>query len=123
MTKKKILIVDDEASITKLLKFVLEKTGSYEVFTENSSQKALQTLSAVRPDLLILDVNMPEVSGGDIAAAVKADPSLRDTPIVFLTGNVTDEESEAGLTISGYPTLGKPIHMERLIRRVQQSLP
>ena len=120
--KKKILIVDDEQSITSLLKFALEKTEIYEVTGENEGTKTLALIRSVRPDLLILDVNMPDANGAEIAAAVKADASTRALPIIFLTGNVTDEEAAAGLTIGGYPALGKPINMERLLEHIQKSL-
>lgn len=122
MPKKKIMIVDDEASITQLLKFALEKTGHYEVFTENEGAKALASIRRARPDLLILDVNLPDVEGGQIMAAAQADPSLKDVPILFLTGSVSQGESDAGMTISGFPAMPKPIHIEKLLKRIEQSL-
>lgn len=123
MSKKKILVVDDEQSITKLLKFALEKSGHYDVICENSSGNAVNTALASRPDLIILDINMPDVSGGEIAASLKEDSALSGIPVIFLTGNVSADESESGLMISGHPTLAKPINMENLLKRVQQSLP
>ena len=122
MAKKKILIIDDEQSITRLLKFVLEKTNIYEVIAENQGEKALAVIRSATPDLLILDVNMPDANGGEIAAAVQQDPSIMGLPIIFLTGNVSNEEAEKDLNIAGYPALGKPINMERLLERIQQSL-
>ena len=122
MTKKKILIVDDEQTITKLLKFVLEKTGIYELMCENESLKALEVIRSVRPDLLILDINMPGVSGAEISEILKKDASFKDTPILFLTGNVSDEESEMGLMIDGHPTLSKPINMERLLDVIAKNI-
>ncbi len=122
MAKKKILIVDDEQSITKLLKFVLEKTGLYEVSGENEGAKALTTIRSTKPDLLILDVNMPETNGAEIAGILQQDPSLRSLPIVFLTGNVSDEEAAEGVKIGGHPALGKPINMERLLECIEKSL-
>ena len=122
MAKKKILVVDDEQSITRLLKFALEKTGLYEVIGENEGSKALAAIRSARADLLILDINMPETNGAEIAAAVQKDPSLGNPPILFLTGNVSDEEAEAGMMIGGYPAMGKPINMEKLLQRVQKSL-
>ena len=122
MGKKKILIIDDEQGITRLLKFALEKTGLYEVTGENEGTKALTSIRSVKPDLLILDVNMPEAKGAEIAVILKEDASLRSLPIIFLTGNVSDEEAEAGQKISGYPAMGKPINMEKLLERIAKSL-
>jgi DNA-binding response OmpR family regulator len=122
MAKKKILIIDDEQSITRLLKFALEKSGLYEVLTENLGAKAVSQIKASRPDLLILDVNLPDASGGEIAAEIREDASLKNLPIIFLTGSVTEEEAQAGLTIGGFPALGKPINMEKLLERVQKSI-
>ena len=122
MTKKKILIIDDEKSITRLLKFALEKTEIYEIFSENEGAKALAVIRSVVPDLLIMDVNMPDANGAEIANHVKSDPLLRHLPILFLTGNVSDEEAEEGRTISGCPAIGKPINMERLLNHISKSL-
>lgn len=122
MAKKKILIVDDEASITKFLKFALEKTGLYEVVCENEGSKAFSVIRSVRPDLLILDMNLPDTSGAEISAAIKEDPSLERMPIVFLTGNVSEDEVDAGLTISGHPAMAKPINMQKLLLCVEKSL-
>ncbi len=122
MAKKKILIIDDEQSVTRLLKFALEKTEIYDVFTENDGTKALVSIRSINPDLLILDVNMPEANGAEIAAIVKNNTSSHNLPIIFLTGNVSAEEAEAGKKISGYPALGKPINMERLLQQIQKSL-
>ena len=122
MAKKKILIVDDEASITRLLKFALEKTGVYEVVCENAGTKAMARIREAKPDLLILDVNMPDMGGGEISAAVAADPALKDTPVIFLTGSVTDEEADSGLEIGGHPALAKPINMEKFLQRIAKSL-
>ena len=120
--KKKILVIDDEQSITRLLKFALEKSGLYEVFCENDGNKAFSSIQSTRPDLVLLDMNLPETSGGEISAAVKEDPSLKDLPIVFLTGNISDEEVDAGLLIGGYPAMSKPINMEKLLSCIEKSL-
>ncbi len=122
MAKKKILVVDDETSITKLLKFILEKSGLYEIESENVGLKALEKVRVMRPDLLLLDVNLPDMSGGEIASAIKADPSLQKLPIIFLTGDVTNEEVEGGLKIAGHPALAKPINVEALLSCIEKSL-
>ena len=120
--KKKILIIDDEASITKLLKFALERSGRYEVSAENDGKKALSTTRSISPDIILLDVNMPEISGGEISSELQEDASLKHIPIVFLTGMLSQEESQAGLKISGRPALAKPIDLEKLVECVEKLL-
>ncbi len=122
MSKKKILIVDDEVSVTKLLKYALERSGQYEVLTESEGDRVIPAVLGFKPDLLLLDVNLPGLTGGEIALEIKKDPELADLAIVFLTGNVTDEEAAAGLQIAGYPALGKPINMERLIETIEKNI-
>jgi DNA-binding response OmpR family regulator len=122
LAKKKILVVDDETSITRLLKFALEKSGFYEVECENMGSNALTKTKSVRPDVLVLDLNLPDVDGGQIAAVIKEDPSLKNLPIIFLTGNITDEEAQSGLKIGGHPAMAKPINMEMLLTCIQKSL-
>ena len=122
MTKRKILIIDDETSITKLLKFALERSGRYLVQTENDSRNALTAVRAFLPDLILLDVNMPEISGGEISGALQEDASLKRIPVIFLTGMVSQEETQSGLTISGRPAFAKPIDLEKLIECVEKNL-
>ena len=95
MTKKKILVVDDEASITRLLKLNLEKTGAYSVRTENEGIKTVEAAREFKPDLILLDVMMPDIDGGDVAAKLQADGLLNDVPLVFLTAAVKKEELDA----------------------------
>ena len=108
--KKKILVVDDEMNITSFLKSYLEETGKFEIRTENLGEVAFETAKTFRPDLILLDIMMKDMSGDGLADKIKNDPVLRKTPIVFLTGIVTKEEVEAnGGIIGGYPYIAKPI--------------
>lgn len=108
--KKKILVVDDERNITSFLKAYLEDTGKYEVRVENSGAAGFETAKAFLPDLIFLDIMMKDMSGDGVADKVKNEPTLRKTPIVFLTGIITKEEVEAsGGKIGGYTYLAKPI--------------
>jgi DNA-binding response OmpR family regulator len=119
---KKVLIIDDEQSITRLLKFALEKTGLYAVSMENEGEKAMAAIRSVNPDVLILDVNLPGMSGGEIAAALKEDGNFSKLPIIFLTGNISEDEVQAGLTISGHPAMAKPINMDKLLKCIATSI-
>jgi CheY-like chemotaxis protein len=108
--KKRILVVDDQATNTRLLKLYLEQTNRYEVREENAPKAAVSAAESFQPHLILLDVMMPEVDGGELATRFRASPKLKDVPIVFLTAAVTKGEVEAGGgRIGGYPFLAKPI--------------
>jgi two-component system, OmpR family, response regulator len=121
--KRRILIVDNDRNTTHLVKVLLEKTGSYLVFEENDSIKAHQSARNFRPDLILIDVVMPIRDGGEIAAQVRGDPELQNTPIIFLTALVTREEAKAGVKIDGHSFLAKPISIQELINTIDQHLP
>ena len=121
LRKKRILIVDDEERFTTSLKSFLERTGIYEVCVNHRGSEALKTARRFRPDLLLLDVMMPDMDGGDVAAEVLADEDLKDTPIVFLTAAVTrDEIGVRGTTTGGYPCMAKPVSTEELMDCIRQ---
>jgi two-component system, OmpR family, response regulator len=118
-----ILIVDDDQGSTHLVKILLEKVGRYRVLEENDAAKAHQTARNFRPDLILLDVMMPQRDGGDVAAQIEADPKLQRTPIIFLTALVTKAEAKAGFHIQGHPVLAKPVNIPELIKRLEENLP
>ena len=121
--KKRILVVDDEPSITRLLKLNLEQTGDYEVATENISRAALAAAEEFQPDLLLLDVVMPGLDGGSLASQFQTSPKLKGTPIVFLTAAVTREEVRArhGL-VGGLPFLAKPVNLHEVLACLKKHL-
>ncbi len=121
--KRRILIVDDDRDSTHLIKILLEKISHYLVLEENEAAKAHESARDFRPDLILLDIMMPQIDGGDIAAQIDADPGLQKTPIIFLTALVTKAEAKAGLHIQGHPVLAKPIDIPELINRVEENLP
>ena len=123
MAKKKLLLVDDEVSFTRLLKLNLERTGKFEVRTENKGTEAAQAARSFRPDLIILDVIMPDMDGSEVANRLKDDPLTRSIPILFLTALVKDQEIESTSgTIGGHLFLAKPITTEQLVRTVEKIL-
>ncbi len=118
--KPKILIVDDEASFTSLTRLTLR---DYEICEENNSSKALETARNFNPDLILLDVVMPDFDGGDLAAQFRADPALQSVPIVFLTAIVTEKETKKRQLFGGYPFIAKPVTPEILVEKIEQFLP
>jgi CheY-like chemotaxis protein len=120
--KRRILIVDNDTNATHLVRILLEKTGQYSVLEENNSTRAYRSALIFRPDLILLDVVMPIRDGGEIAAQIRADPELQNTPIIFLTALVTPTEARAGVHIDGHPFLAKPINIQELIRTIDEHL-
>lgn len=108
---------------TQLLKLNLEQTGAYEVRTESLPEQALAAARAFRPDLIFLDVIMPQMQGGEVAAQLRADPALKDTPVAFLTAVLSEEEAARRQhLIGGNPFLAKPVHVEDVIACIEQRL-
>ncbi len=123
MTKKRILAIDDEPSITRLLKLNLEQTGLYEVREENFSTQALDAAREFKPDLVISDVMMPEVGGGEIAALLREDPALRRVPVIFLTAAVRKEElGGPEAVIAGRLYIAKPLDVKSLLAAIERIL-
>jgi CheY-like chemotaxis protein len=123
MAKKKILVVDDEASLTRMLRRNLEATGKYEVREENSGAHAYKTAREFQPNMIILDVMMPDVDGGDVAAKIQDDENLKHIPIVFLTAILKKEEAEStGGKIAGRTFLAKPVKVDDLIACIEKNL-
>lgn len=121
---KKILLIDDEAGFTELLKMNLERAGDFEVRIVNDSTTALETARAFRPDLILLDVVMPGMDGGDVQAALQGDPSLAKVPVIMLTALVDSAElSEGAVAQSGSSiVLPKPVDLQLLLRVVGEVL-
>ncbi len=121
--KPRILVIDDNCDFTYSAKFGLERTGRYSVWEENEPHRAHQTAQRVLPDLVLLDIAMPETDGGEVAARIESDPILHRTPVVFLTALVTKAEARSGLRIQGHPFLAKPISIPELIAGIERNLP
>jgi CheY-like chemotaxis protein len=125
MNKKRILIVDDEVGAARLLKASLEQTNQYEVRVENWPEDAVSAAREFKPDLVLLDLIMPRLPGGNVAAQMQADPELARTPIVFLTAAVRKrgprsvEEHEG--SICDHPCLAKPAGLPEIIQCIEKQ--
>lgn len=123
MQKRRILVVDDEPSITRLLKLNLELTGLYEVAEANSGAEALSKGPDFRPELMLFDIIMPDVDGGALAGQMLGIESLAEVPIIFLTAAITrDEARETNGFIGQYPFLAKPIRVDELLAVIKKIL-
>jgi len=120
--KKKILIIDDEKDFTQLVKMNLELTGKYEVRIENEGTNALNTAKEYKPDLILLDIVLPDMPGEKIAQNLKENPLTRDIPIVFLTALVTKDEISQEKFIAEYPFVSKPVNIDELIEVIEENI-
>lgn len=121
--KKRILLVDDEAALTRMMRRNLEATGRFEVRDINNPTHALETARQFRPDLVLLDVMMPGMDGGDVAAAFAEDQQLARVPIVFLTAIVGKKEVKpSGSMIGNQTYLAKPVKLDDLLTCIDGQL-
>ena len=97
--------------------------GPYLVLEENDAAKADQTAHNFKPDVILLDIVMPKIDGGELATQIEADRELHDTPIIFLTALATHGEAKSGLLIQGHPLVAKPISIPELIDAIEKHLP
>jgi DNA-binding response OmpR family regulator len=121
MKTKRILVIDDEPGITRAMKVNLERDGTYAVRTENLATRALASARDFRPDLIFLDVMMPEVDGGHLAAQISSDRELKKTPVIFLTAIVSREETTVnGAMIAGHFFIAKPASVFALTNCIEE---
>lgn len=116
----RILVVDDEQDLCEILKFNLETEG-YEVETANSAEEAL-TLDIASFDLLLLDVMMGEMSGFALARKLKAEESIKDIPIIFLTARDTENDTVTGFNLGADDYISKPFSIREVMVRVRAVL-
>lgn len=119
--KIKILMVDDEVSFTRLTKRNLEAEG-FEVHTENKARQALPAAKMFRPDIILLDVMMPDGDGGEVAAQIAQEPDLKDTPVLFLTAAIKSSEIGHGGVgnIGGRFYIAKPVEIDHLVSYIEE---
>ena len=121
--KKKILVVDDQEGFTSVLRLNLESTNQYETRVVNVSKETVRIAEEFKPDLILLDVVMPELKGSEIAKSLKYHPQLKDVPIVFFTATVTPETltKQEGL-LEGYDYIAKPGKLEEILEVIERNL-
>jgi CheY-like chemotaxis protein len=123
---KKILIVDDNPEIIKLLKHLLEIKG-YEIIAAEEGQSGVKKALEESPDLIIMDIMMPKMSGGEAVKVLKSNKKTKDIPVIFLTGyfgHPDENEEHKGINVDGnvYPCMSKPVRRNELFDFVSQQL-
>ena len=119
--KHRILIVDDEPDILEFVKYNLAREG-YEVFTAQNGAEALAAAAEHRPHLILLDMMMPVMDGAETCRAIRRDPALRDTMVVFLSALGEEEQQIEGFDAGADDYIPKPIRMTVLMSRVAAIL-
>jgi CheY-like chemotaxis protein len=121
---KKVLLVDDEQDFSYFVKKNLEASGDYQIEVCNDSLNAFDAAKKLKPDIILLDIKMPNKSGTDIAAELKEDKATQNIPFVFLTAIVKQEEADKNANyIGGEYFIAKPVRFNEIISAIDKFLP
>lgn len=121
MTQKKILIADDDHGFLNALTIRLEATG-YEVIASQDSYQALQFARENRPDLLLLDINMPAGDGFTVQERLKNIPELASIPVIYITGDTSGQTTFNARMHGAFAVLHKPFELENLLTVIEKAL-
>jgi len=121
--KARILIVDNNSQFARSARLLLEQSGKYVACTVIDPRRALETARGFKPDLVLVDLVMPQEDGPEVAVQLEADWALHGVPIVFLTSLITAEEAKDGRRVYGHRILPKPTRSGELIELIEQNLP
>jgi two-component system, OmpR family, alkaline phosphatase synthesis response regulator PhoP len=118
----KILVVDDEKDIVDLLKYNLEKEKEFKVITALNGKEALETATQSKPDLILLDIMMPEMNGFDVCKKLKNGAVTSNIPVIFLTAKENEIDEIIGLELGADDYIQKPISPRKVIARVKSVI-
>ena len=121
MKRRRILVADDEIYILHILEFSLNLEG-YDVISASSGAEALSKVVKERPDLVVLDIVMPETDGYEVCRRLKSDERTRDIPVIFLSAKDTPTDQEVGMRLGADAYITKPFSPQRLIDCIQGLL-
>lgn len=119
--KKKILLIDDEEDLVEELGLCLEGTG-YEVVISHDGQEGLEKVRREKPDLILLDVFMPEVNGFQVCHDLKKDPATQSIPIIILTAMAQEKDKSWGKECGADEYITKPCEMGELLSKIKRLL-
>lgn len=115
---KHVLVVDDFRANVIMIQRAL--SGKYEVSTATSGKEALQKIKVIKPDLVILDIQMPEMNGIEVLESMIIDPTMKKIPVVFLTGQADREKVTKGFKLGIKDIISKPIIMTTVEARIDR---
>lgn len=117
----RILIAEDERDIRDLITFTLKFSG-HEVFAAPNGEEAVSMARQVMPDIILMDVRMPKMTGYEACAAMKADPTIAHIPVVFLSAKGQESEVQTGIDLGAVEYILKPFAPDQLSTRVKELL-
>jgi CheY-like chemotaxis protein len=123
-TKPKLLIIDDEPDAVLILAKTLSARG-YEVITADRGQQAVMLAKAEKPDLILLDILMPDMDGTQVAAALQEDPTTKNIPVIFLTCLITKKTQQIGsqhYDAAQYAFIAKPYDLDNLLAEIDRLI-
>jgi excisionase family DNA binding protein len=120
--KRKILVVDDDAELVELITDVLDKDGRFEVRSVNNGFDAGMMVKEYHPDLIVLDVMLPDINGKEVCQRVRSDPTMDDVKIICISGMVEQDKIEDLRTSGADDFLQKPFEVDQLVDRICQLL-
>lgn len=122
MEKKTVLVVDDDKAFLSLVERDLTMSG-YLVIKAEDGKVALEIVkSGVLPDLILLDVHMPEIDGGEVAQILKVNPKTKEIPVIYLTSLLTKEEEKSRNNIKGNFFIAKPYDAKKLLSEIKSRI-
>ena len=121
--KPRILIVDNNSQFARSARMLLDQSGKYVACTVIDPRRALESARSFKPDLVLVDLIMPQEDGPEVAAQFEADWALHEVPVVFLTSLITAEEAKDGRRVYGHRILPKPTSNWELFELIKRSLP
>ena len=122
---KRLMIIDDEPGFTQMLAMNLKLSERFEIEVVNDARKALRKTVAFQPDIVLLDVIMPHLDGGDILTLLRSEPTLEGLPIILLTALVSKDQTVAGMGVAeevGLVMLSKTTKFDTLLKVIDSNL-
>jgi two-component system, cell cycle response regulator DivK len=120
--QKHILIVDDNEDMRILLQEILEEEGLYRLSFATTGPEALTQAALLRPDLLLMDMSLPELSGWEVVSQLRRQPALAHVPIIAVTAHVSQEDQERAKAVGCDAHLGKPFDITAVLETVEHFL-
>ncbi|HAA45797.1 MAG: response regulator receiver protein [Halomonas sp. 54_146] len=117
----KVLVVDDEPNIVLSIEFLMEQAG-FEVVTAEDGEQALARVNDSQPDLLLLDISLPGISGFDVLERLRSEAATAQLPIIMLTAHGRDVEREKGMALGADDYITKPFSTQALVEKVKALL-
>ena len=122
MNGTRILIIDDEKDFTDLLQMQIRRHGNVQLRVVNQPDQAISAALQFKPAIILLDIVMPGMDGGELLHKFETNKDLKDIPIIIVSALTTHAETSTGMSASGHPLVAKPVKTEELVSRIEEQL-